>query len=146
MITVKSLPSFRMGNDNFQSFFNEIEKQWFNDNPSAPITSKVPTNVIETEDAYHLELLAPGRKKEMFELKVEEQMLTISYNVAEDDQNQDLKKVRSEFAIGSFKRSFNLQDQVNADAIQAKYEDGILKVWLPKKEEKKPATLQIAIQ
>jgi HSP20 family protein len=146
MLTVKTLPAFRLGNESFQSFFNEVEKQLFNGNHTAAVASQVPANVIETEDAYHLELLAPGRKKDLFELKVEDQLLTIAYNMTENEPAPKLKKVRSEFAIGSFKRSFNLHDQVNAEAIQAKYEDGILKVWLPKKVAEKPTALQIAIQ
>jgi HSP20 family protein len=104
------------------------------------------TNIHETPDAYHLELNAPGRTKEDFKIQVEQGLLTISFEKkVETTQSDDYKTVRREFEFKSFKRSFSVDDKVDADNIQAKYENGILKLLLPKKEESKQSPRQINI-
>lgn len=108
--------------------------------------SAVPVNVHETKDAYHLELSAPGLKKEDFVIKVEDGLLNISYEKKEETKSDDYKTLRREFSYRGFKRSFTLNDDVNADNIQAKYENGILKVYLAKTEPAQSGTRQINIQ
>jgi HSP20 family protein len=104
------------------------------------------TNIHETPDAYHLELNAPGRTKEDFKIQVEQGLLTISFEKkAETTQSDDYKTVRREFEFKSFKRSFSVDDKVNVDGIQAKYENGILNLLLPKKEDSKQSARQINI-
>lgn len=105
-----------------------------------------PVNVHETADAYHLELAAPGRTKEDFQLTVDKGQLTISFEKKEETKSEDYKTIRKEFSFKSFKRSFNLDDKIDANAIQAKYENGVLKLLLPKKNEVKEAAKQISIQ
>ncbi|HEY4965595.1 MAG TPA: Hsp20/alpha crystallin family protein [Puia sp.] len=104
------------------------------------------TNIHETPEAFHLELSVPGRSKEDFKLQVEQGLLTISYEKKEEAaQVDDYKTVRREFEYKSFKRSFSVDDKIDVDGIQAKYENGILKLLLPKKEESKPSSKQINI-
>lgn len=104
------------------------------------------TNIHETPEAYHLELNVPGRSKEDFKIQTEQGLLTISFDKKEESAAQDsFKTIRREFEIKSFKRSFTLDDKVDADGIQAKYENGVLKLLLPKKEESKPSARQINI-
>ena len=105
-----------------------------------------PVNVHETTDAYHLELAAPGRTKEDFQLTIDKGQLTISFDRKEEAKSEDYKTIRKEFSFKSFKRSFNLDDKIDANAIQAKYENGVLKLLLPKKNEVKEAAKQISIQ
>ncbi|HEV2480187.1 MAG TPA: Hsp20/alpha crystallin family protein [Puia sp.] len=105
-----------------------------------------PVNVHETADAYHLELAAPGRTREDFKLTVENGQLTIGFEKKEETKTEDYKTIRKEFSFKSFKRSFNLDDRIDASAIQAKYENGVLKLLLPKKEQVKEATKQISVQ
>ena len=104
-----------------------------------------PANIHETADAYHVELSVPGRNKEDFAIQVENGLLTISFEKKEETEKKDYKTIRKEFSSRSFKRSFNLDDKINTAAIQAKYENGVLLVLLPKKEEVKDAPKQIAI-
>lgn len=107
----------------------------------------VPVNVHETKDAYHLELSAPGLDKEDFAIKLDNGLLTISYEKKEEAKpSDDYKTLRREFNYRSFKRSFTLNDDVNAENIQAKYENGILKVYLPKTEPAQSGNRQINIQ
>jgi HSP20 family protein len=131
------------GYSNFvDEFFSGFPAGWSREsNFSFP-----PVNINETNDAYHLELNAPGRNKEDFSLLVENGLLTIGYEKKEETKSEDYKTVRKEFSYKSFKRSFNLDDRIDANGVQAKYENGVLKLYLPKKEQAKESTKQIAIQ
>ena len=126
----------------FDEFFTELPafngKEWSNWNFP-------PVNIHETADAYHIELSVPGRSKEDFKVSVENSLLTISFEKKEEAKNEDYKTVRREFSFRSFKRSFNLDDHIDAEKIEAKYENGLLKLHLPKKEQTKEPVKQIAI-
>jgi HSP20 family protein len=132
----------RTFNNIFQDLLNEFPvvngKDW---NSNVP-----PVNIVETNDAYHLELSVPGRNKEDFNVNVEKGLLTISFEKKEAAKNEDVKSVRKEFTYQSFQRSFSLDDKIEAEKIQAKYENGLLKFLLPKKEQAKDTTKQISIQ
>lgn len=127
----------------FNEFFNNLPAAWetTNDGFASP-----KVNIHETRDAYHLEVLAAGRNKEDFKISADNGLLTISFEKKEETKNEDYKTVRREFTFRSFKRSFNLDETIDANKIEAKYENGILKVLLPKKEVVKPAVKEINIQ
>lgn len=137
----------KVNNRPFGNLFNEL----LNEIPVAArsfgqdLLAFPQTNIHETPDAYHLELNAPGRTKEDFKIQVEQGLLTISYEKKESVQSEDYKTVRREFEFRSFKRSFSVDDKINVDGIEAKYENGVLKLLLPKKEESKQSTRQINI-
>jgi HSP20 family protein len=104
------------------------------------------TNIHETPEAYHLELNVPGRSKEDFKIQVEQGLLSVSFEKKEEPaQKDDYKTIRREFEFKSFKRSFSVDDKVDVNGIQAKYENGVLKLLLPKKEESKQSARQINI-
>jgi HSP20 family protein len=105
-----------------------------------------PVNIHETTDAYHLELSAPGRTKEDFKLSLDNGQLTITFEKKEQASAEEYKTIRKEFSFRSFKRSFNLDDRIDTNGIQAKYENGVLKLLLPKKEQVKETVKQISIQ
>ncbi len=105
-----------------------------------------PVNIHENEEGFHLELVAPGLKKEDFKVNLDKGLLSISYEKKSEAENKDYKTHRREFNFTSFKRSFRVDDVINADAIEAKYEDGVLKLYLPKKEEVKALPKEISIQ
>jgi len=129
----------------FSSVFNEL----FNEFPSFADKAGLnfpPVNIAETAEGYHVELNAPGRNKEDFKINIDNGLLTISYEKKEETKNEEVKSIRREFSFQSFKRSFGLEDKVDAANIQAKYENGLLKVYLPKKAEVKEAAKQIAVQ
>ena len=125
----------------FDEFFGQLPAAWgkeFNTNVPA-------VNIHETADAYHLEVSAPGLSKEDFKINLDKGLLTISYEKKAEAENKDYKTHRREFTITSFKRSFTVEDKINDDGIQAKYDNGVLKLLLPKKEEVKVAPKEIAI-
>ena len=104
------------------------------------------TNIHETPDAYHLELNVPGRLKEDFKIQVDQNLLTISFEKKEEaPASEEYKTIRREFTYKSFKRSFSIENSVDVNGIQAKYENGLLKVLLPKKDEVKQGARQINI-
>ncbi|TKD61329.1 Hsp20/alpha crystallin family protein [Flavobacterium sp. ASW18X] len=95
-------------------------------------------NIKETEKEFELELSIPGFNKEDFNVEVDKDLLTISSEVKKADEQTEDNYTRKEFSISSFKRAFTLPESVNSDAINAAYENGILKLTLPKKEEALP--------
>jgi HSP20 family protein len=132
--------NYKAVNDLFDEFFNHFPVR------GREIGWNVPAvNIHETKDDYQLELVAPGLKKEDFKVSLEKGILTISFEKKTETENKDYKTHRKEFAFTSFKRSFSVDDKINADAIQAKYDNGILKLSLPKKEEVKSLPKEIAI-
>ncbi len=104
------------------------------------------TNIHESPDAYHLELNVPGRSREDFKIQVEHGLLTISFEKKEEaPAPENYKTIRREFSYKSFKRSFSIDETVDINGVQAKYENGLLKLLLPKKEEVKQGARQINI-
>ena len=106
----------------------------------------VPANIHETGDAYELELAAPGWKKEEFKIRIDGDTLRIEAEKTEQQQDQQPKQVLREFQHRSFSRSFSLDNSVDAKQISAAYENGILKIVLPKKPEVKAIQKEIAVQ
>lgn len=144
LLKVNGSPVKKQFGSLFDDWFTEFAG-WGNDGGLAK-WSHVPVNIHETKDAFHLELSAPGLKKEDIKINVENGLLTISYEKKEEAKNEDYKTVRREFSYNAFKRSFTLSNKVNADDIQGKYEDGVLKVLVPKKPEAQAVSKQISIQ
>lgn len=96
-------------------------------------------NVVETNDDFRLEMVAPGMKKDNFNLELQEHVLTISYDHEDNREGvrRDWKYITREYNYHSFSRSFSLPETIESEKIQAKYEDGILNVIIPKKEDAK---------
>lgn len=98
-----------------------------------------PVNIKETENNFIVELMAPGLKKEDFNIELDNDLLMISSEIkTEKTEGEEGKFTRKEFSFSSFKRSFTLPETVNQEAITASYDNGILKLTLPKKEEALP--------
>lgn len=130
--------------------FGNLIEDWFQEFPGllreAGNLAGTPVNIVENKDGYHLEVNAPGRNKEDFKVQVDKGLLTISYEHKEESTSEDLKVIRREFSAASFKRSFSVDEKADAANIQAKYENGILKVFIPKKEDVKVDPQLIYIQ
>ena len=94
-------------------------------------------NIIETSDAYRLEMVAPGMKKEAFNVSQQDGVLTVSYEHEDNrgGERRDWKYHTHEYNYHSFSRSFYLPETVESEKIEAKYTDGILNLVIPKKEE-----------
>ena len=115
----------------FDPFFKKEMGDWF----GKEFVDTIPgVNITETNSAYHVELAAPGLKKDDFNIKVDGDIITISSEKETETKKEDEEYSRREYNYSSFSRSFNLPEYVNQDKIMATYVDGVLKVDLPKKE------------
>lgn len=141
MTLVKHYP--KSINNLFDEFFN-LPNVW-NGEPTENYFMPA-VNVHETTEGYHVELNVPGRNKEDFKINLDNNILTVSFEKKESKEQKEYKTIRREFSYQSFKRSFTLDEKVNAENIQAKYDNGILKLFVPKKEEVKVLPKQITIQ
>lgn len=111
------------------------ENNFFNQNSE---NQNIPAvNIKEEEKSFLLELAAPGLKKEDFKINVEKNLLTISSEVKSETEEKTENYTRKEFGFSSFSRSFKISDNILVDDISANYEDGILKVNLPKNVDAK---------
>ena len=101
--------------------------------------SNPAVNIIENLSNFVVELAAPGLQKENFSIEVEENTLKVASKIekADNEVKGEAKYKRKEFNFGGFERSFKLPENINFESILANYENGVLKVTLPKKEEKK---------
>lgn len=98
-------------------------------------------NIAETEDGFRVEVAAPGMQKDDFQIEVDNNLMTISAEKKNESETKKENYTHREFSHTSFKRSFTLPTSVNGEAIEAKYENGILNIHIPKREEakRKPA-------
>ena len=117
----------------FQKGMNELKNTNFSYN-------RPSVNILEEDEAFEVHLAAPGLSKEAFEIKVEKDQLIVKVtqkSEGEENKEDGSKYRRREFDYNSFSRSFHLPETINADEINATYQDGVLKITLNKKEEAK---------
>ncbi len=128
---------------NQDAWLPSIFEDLFNDSRLADVSnfgSTLPAvNIKETADDFKVEVAVPGKKKDDFNIELDQNVLTIS----SEDKNETEEKsedgtfTRKEFNYTSFKRAFTLPDSVEQDKIKAVYKDGVLNITVPKREESK---------
>ena len=103
-------------------------------------TNVPAVNIKETDTSFGIELAAPGKNKEDFNIEIDHNVLTISSEekTEKEEKTNEGKYTRKEFSYASFRRAFTLPETVNTDSINATYENGVLHVALPKREEALP--------
>lgn len=132
----------------FEDFFKPWS-QWFDDSALVKrVANMPPVNIRENGSHYTVTLAAPGLKKEDFHIDLDGNMLTISSEKEEKKEEKAEKFTRKEYSYTSFSRSFTLPDDAKPEAIDARYENGELKITLPRKEvsKKEAATKRIAVK
>lgn len=117
----------------------------FDGNVSA---NQVPVNIRETDKSYEMEIIAPGLKKEDFNVNISNNMLTVSFEHKEEDKKENKQEgyITQEYRWQSFNRSFTLDDTVDTDKISAQYLNGVLCLSLPKKEGAQRLTKSIQVK
>ena len=131
----------------FEDFFKPWN-EWFT-TPWKGMLAVPAVNIEEKENEYEVSLAAPGMNKDDFKIDVSGNLLTISCEKEESKEEKDKEKTfnRREYNYSSFSRSFTLPEEVNREGIVARYENGVLKLLLPRREEiKKTAAKTIAVQ
>lgn len=132
----------------FDEFFKPWN-EWFDNggNYWGRVMSVPAVNITENKNEYQVSLAAPGMKKEDFKIDVDGNILTISSEKEENKEEKDKKFTKKEYSYSSFSRSFTLPDEVNKEKIDARYENGVLNLVLPRREEaKKAVAKQIAVK
>jgi HSP20 family protein len=124
----------------FQDFFKPWN-QWFDDGGLIGRQTTMPSvNITENNNHYNVAVAAPGLKKEDFKIDVEDNILTISSEKEDKKEEKEDKYTRREYSYTSFSRSFSLPEDVRQEAIDAQYENGVLTIKLPRKENAKKVT------
>ncbi len=131
----------------FGDFLHHDWYDWSNQNYSLTNTTLPSVNIKDTEEAFFVEMAAPGMVKDDFKIELTNNLLTIFSEKQSENQVKDKERIsRREFSYQSFSRSFILPAIVDNERIAAKYENGILSINIPKKEEAKPKpTKQITV-
>ncbi len=126
---------------NFNSFIDEFFNRDFYDSNMSNLSSTGTTvpavNIVESNDEFQVEVAAPGMKKDDFHVELDNDMLIITSEKQDSSEHSDKSYARREFSYQSFNRTFHLPNTVEADKIKAKYENGVLRLVIPKKEEAK---------
>ena len=139
----------------FSNSYPSVFDHWFDNdlfnlvscNYSDTNTTLPQVNIKENADAFLVEMAVPGFDKKDFKINLDHNVLTISSEKKNENETKDNERfTRHEYSYQSFSRSFTLPEAANSDKISAKYDNGILNVEIPKREEAKPKPMrQIAI-
>jgi HSP20 family protein len=133
-------------NNLVDNLFSELPVLFKNDFNDAATKGFVPVNVKETEKAYQLDVVAPGFEKADFKVNLDDKLLTISAEKKSESKEGKEKQIRREYSYRSFKRTFTLDEKIDATNIDASYINGVLILNLPKKEEVKASATEITIK
>jgi HSP20 family protein len=135
-------PSF----NNLMSDFLIDFPSLYRENNVASVSHSVPVNIKETEEGYKLAIVAPGFQKEDFKIHLEKNLLSISVEKKVDQEEKNEKQIRREYVFQTFKRTFTIDEKIDVEKIEAKYESGVLTLNLAKKIDIKAPAKQITIQ
>ena len=133
------MPSI-FGENLFDDFFDDFYKPAKRENArvSVPVTGVMKTDVKETDKGFELDIDLPGCKKENVQAQLKDGYMTITATSgkSEEEKDDEGRYIRRERYVGTCSRSFYVGDDMTEEDIKAKFEDGILKVSIPKKEAK----------
>ncbi len=137
--------------ERMHSLFSDSFSPWSDlfDSGDWPMrTITVPAvNIAEKDNHLVVTLAAPGMRKDDFRIEVDGNMLTISSEKEDSNEEKNRKFTRKEYNFSSFRRCFSLPEEIKQENIEAKYQDGVLEISLPRKEAaKKPEVKKIAVK
>ena len=143
----------KFNNRNYDRTFNNMVDELFNGLPvlfnegynSLTKQGYVPVNIKENEAGYSVDVVAPGFEKTDFKVNLDNNILTISAEKKTEEKSETEKQIRREYSYKSFKRSFTIDEKIDATAIEASYVNGVLRLNLPKKTEVREAAKEITI-
>lgn len=150
------IPTIRTGNKKpTESNFNGLPSlpSWFDDMLGKGLGTEFMSNfntgltlpavnVIDSDHEFVIDVAVPGLKKSDFDINIDNRVLSIGVESKTENNEKTENYTRREFGYASFKRTFAIPESVNSDAISADYNEGILKIHLPKKEEAKKKPLK----
>lgn len=117
----------------FDNFFNDFQTPSFK--MSAPVNGVMKTDIQEDENGFALSIDLPGYRKEDVTAELKDGYMTVkAHTASENEKKEGSRFVRRERFYGSCERSFYVGDQITEEDINARFEDGVLKLFVPKKE------------
>ncbi|MBM6993830.1 MAG: Hsp20/alpha crystallin family protein [Prevotella sp.] len=138
-------PVLRSANNWLDNSFNDF----FNDGWMAKARATAPSiNVKENEHEYEVEVAAPGMTKEDFNLSISDEgnlVIKMEHKNEQKDENKEEHYLRREFSYTSYQQALALPSDVEAEKIEAKVEDGVLRVVLPRKAEEQKTQRRIEV-
>lgn len=145
LVRFNQKPADRRVNSFLDDFFNQFPPRIMNEDFGSA-TAAAPVNIRESEKAYTIEVIAPGMDKGDFKVNTDNNLLTISAEKKTENNKEGERIVRREFTYKAFSRTFTLDETIQSDNIQAKYDNGVLLIELPKKEVARIQPKEISIQ
>lgn len=107
-------------------------------------TNVVKSNILENENEYEIEIISPGCDKKDFKIKIEDDILSVSYQNEKETKSENKNKYKFiEYEFSDFQKSFKLPNNILIDKISSKYENGVLKITIPKSEQKNVKEIEI---
>lgn len=141
-------PRYAVNRSLVDELYNSFLRNDYHENYLKNCNSQPATNVFETEKNFKIELFLPGFAKEDVQMNFHKNVLTIKVDKKEDEnKNEEYKYAHREFGTFSFEKQFKIPNSVNTENIDAKFENGVLNIVLPKKEEaleKAPVDIKIS--
>ncbi|WP_319480809.1 Hsp20/alpha crystallin family protein [uncultured Draconibacterium sp.] len=140
-------PRYNVNRTLVDELFNNFLKNDYQENYVSNGGISPATNIFETEKEFKVEVLLPGFVKEDLQLNVHKNVLTVKVEKEEKENDEAYKYAHREFSAKSFEKKYRLPKSVDADKIRAKFENGILNIELPKKEEaleKEPVEIKVS--
>lgn len=120
-----------------RDFTEFLPDNWFAGRPSV--------NISEEDAAFKIEFAAPGLERDDFSIELKDDTLLVKVDTQSEAEEKEENYLRREFNYTTFQRQFHMPENVNAENISAKYENGILVLTLPKEEHKDPSVKRIEI-
>jgi HSP20 family protein len=123
-------------------FPNGLSEFW-----NRPLIETVPAvNIREKKDGFQIEMAAPGLKKSDFKIDADDNLITVACEKESEEKTEEKDFTKREYNYSAFSRSFTVPETADANKITARYEDGVLKLAVPKKEKAlKPAGRSIKV-
>lgn len=139
-----SIIKWNRSDDFFPSILGEI----FNEEVFDKISNKISVpavNLVESANSYEIHMAAPGLTKEDFKVSLENKTLTISSEKSKETEDLQDNFTRKEYSYNSFSRSFRIPENTDVEHIEAKYENGELRVFLPKIEKTTDRLVEVVV-
>jgi len=142
-------PHYDVNKNLVDELFNGFSRNDYHEKYLQNCGNRPATNILETEKDFRIELLLPGFSKDKVQMKYDKNLLTVKVEKEEEKENnkEQYKYAHREFGAFDFEKQFKVPNSVETENISAKFEDGVLHIVLPKKEEaleKAPIDIKIA--
>ncbi|HPE75562.1 MAG TPA: Hsp20/alpha crystallin family protein [Draconibacterium sp.] len=142
-------PRYSVNRNLVDELYNNFLKNDYHENYVRNPAKQPATNIFETDKDFKLEVLLPGFAKEDVQINYHKNLLTIKVDKEQKEENinEGFKYAHREFGLFNFEKQFKVPDSVNIESVDAKFENGILSIVLPKKEEaleKAPVEIKVS--